>query len=1320
MIEFIKILTMSLLWFYGGTTLLSQLPPLAEVYSIADGLPDNLVESFCIDDRGFAWVGSHYGLSRFDGNQFLNYLPKKNGLEHTHIMRIEQLNSDTLLVLSNFCLYFFSMSDEYFYPTALCLEDSLSMVTEFSHLRLDNDSIAWIGGRGGLYKYHIKQDSYEHGILDTTAKSSLEHFNFNYAATTFILESYPSTIFVGGRYLWAVDKTTLEVLWQDTFTIFANETVATNSDEIWIVGWGYLGLVKYQPSTHSYQIYAPEPSRTLIMEAVDQLNDSILVIGTRGDGLVGFNLKNETFIYSQPVKKKDQSDLDIALDLYIDKEGRIWHLTYGGIRLYDPNANVLKTYKYTHEIPRNGIYYDKVIQGAYPINDSLCFINSYADYGQHIFNRSTEEFSTISTQHLASSFQSSSGDIWLGQTYLQIYDHNLGRILPVNKRQFLDDFPSVYIRDISEDHAGNLWLATNRNGVIKYDTTNKRFTQYLSETTGTNQLDARSVIVKIFFDRQHRMYASTDMYGTYVLDMKVDTFEQRIWPITNEGDSLFSRFETYLVDAKGRILASNDIQLIWLDRYGEVIGELKDEDGNSIGNSIEAYSTTGNKVVVLTQTHLYCFDSDSDIVQWSLTEDNGLKDLMGWDTYFRVLAGDQIFIGKKNGSFHLFNLSDIDLNSNVPRLAFSSLNILSDTASTTILIEHQRIIELPYYENNLTFNFASLNYTHPQKNRFKYRITGLHDHWIENGTNSSVTFASVVPGRYEMEFIGSNNSNVWNEQPKSIGIVIYPPWWKTKLAYLLYTIFISAVGYTIFTNRSTQLKLRNSLARETQERLQMEKVERIKNKIYTNITHEFRTPLTVISGMADQMQDESIKRKLIKRNANNLLDLVNQMLDLSKIDSGQLQPELVQMDLVPQIEYLVENYLHLAHQQNIKFQSKLLVDTLWLDMDPVMFERILNNLVHNAIKFTPNGGQVSLRVVSHVEQPQCQIRIKDTGRGIATEHLDKIFDRFYQVDASTTRHGEGTGIGLALVKELTELLHGQINVKSELHEGTTFDVTFPITKEAPLVQWHPTITTFTQPTEVSTTSKPLGPSNAPTILVVEDHTDLRHYLRSLLMDYDLLEADNGRHALSLAYQEIPDLIISDIMMPEMDGFELCQNIKTDQRTSHIPVILLTAKSSQDDRLEGLKGGADAYLTKPFDKRELFIRIEKLLESRIRLQHHYQQFQMLPKEAVEENKFLDRIRTIIESNLNNEQFQIEDLANEIHLSRTQVYRKLKALTGKTFTAILKEMRIHRAQELLTKTDKTIGAIAFELGFRDQSYFTKVFKEVAGKPPKEMRS
>ncbi len=542
------------------------------------------------------------------------------------------------------------------------------------------------------------------------------------------------------------------------------------------------------------------------------------------------------------------------------------------------------------------------------------------------------------------------------------------------------------------------------------------------------------------------------------------------------------------------------------------------------------------------------------------------------------------------------------------------------------------------------------------------------------------------------------------------------PWTKGETIGLLLFSFGLANQFKTLQEERARAEKQKALSDqlrdiEVKEKEKLKELDQFKTQLYTNITHEFRTPITVISGIADQMQNQPEEKELIQRNSQQLLDLVNQILELNKIESGHLKPQWVQTDIVPQIRYLTESYEHLARSQGKKFNLQILEDNLWMDTDPQMLDRILNNLVYNAIKFTPAGGEISLRMAKDQLLQSCLISISDTGKGIPADQIDKIFDRFYQIDSTNTRQGEGTGIGLALVKELTELLDGKVSVSSEINQGTKFMLKLPVRQNAEIKNWTPAAALDQTPE--------IGPANhativskkdLPRILIIEDHPDVRIYLQRLLQnEYQLVEADNGKTGLSLAFEEIPDLIISDIMMPQMDGLTLCQQIKKDTRTSHIPVILLTAKSTQDDRLQGLEEGADAYLTKPFDKRELFIRIEKLLENREKLRSHYHQFQMLPQEKVQENSFLEKVRKHIEMNFSNELYQIEDLASPLHLSRTQIYRKLKALTGKTFTGIVKEMKIHRAKELLSRTDKTISEIAYELGFSDVSYFSKVFKE-----------
>ncbi len=545
---------------------------------------------------------------------------------------------------------------------------------------------------------------------------------------------------------------------------------------------------------------------------------------------------------------------------------------------------------------------------------------------------------------------------------------------------------------------------------------------------------------------------------------------------------------------------------------------------------------------------------------------------------------------------------------------------------------------------------------------------------------------------------------------KSKGLLSFSYYFNPHIILQVGTLFELTLFNIAINSRQQEVAIQNEINKEKLT-VYEEGNRRVQN-FYTSITHEFKTPLTIILGVADNLSSsEAILT--IKNNANKLLSLINQLLQLSKNSIGTPKQEVKKINFHRLLLLLVDSYRGTATYKNIKLSLRSKIKNIYIAADEDMLKYILSNLIKNALDFTPKMGYVNVSLMQ--KRPNSvSIIIEDNGIGIHPEDLPHIFEKFYK---GRNSFDYGSGIGLAMVDAYTTALGGTISVSSKLNQGSTFTVDFPTVNVEPVPQ------VLVDESQESSAELQLPVSNkvgAQRILVVEDNVEIaKLYFEILEPKFNVFCAPDGEVGLQMAYEEIPDLIISDIMMPEMDGFELCQAIKKDQRTSHIPVILLTAKSDQEDRLEGLKGGADAYLVKPFDKRELFIRIDKLLESREKLREHYQQFQMLPQEAVEENKFLHRIRTVIESNLGNEQFQIEDLAKEIHLSRTQIYRKLKALTGKTFVEILKEMKMHRAKELLTKTDKAIGEIALELGFSDPSYFSKVFKGVVGKAPSEMR-
>jgi DNA-binding response OmpR family regulator/two-component sensor histidine kinase len=485
--------------------------------------------------------------------------------------------------------------------------------------------------------------------------------------------------------------------------------------------------------------------------------------------------------------------------------------------------------------------------------------------------------------------------------------------------------------------------------------------------------------------------------------------------------------------------------------------------------------------------------------------------------------------------------------------------------------------------------------------------------------------------------------------------------------------------------------------------------------------------------MNENIKGNDNEKALISRNSKNLLRLVNQLLDLSKLDSGKMTLDKIQGDIVQYLQYLTESFYSMAGEKNIRLVFYPEVEEVIMDYDEVKIQHIIYNLLSNAIKFTPKGGRVILHLnYSDATKTELQLKVKDSGIGISEDKLPFIFDRFYQADNSHTRKGEGTGIGLALTKELIELMGGNLDVKSKLDEGTSFIIHLPITRAANLFETNSTTDFLNQLQQdmvpeqnnaTHTTIPKLTDQHKPEILIIEDNQDVFIYIETLLRsDYDIRYASNGQDGINTAFERIPDIIISDVMMPEKDGYEVCEILKQDDRTSHIPIILLTAKAEQDDRVQGLIYGADAYLTKPFHKEELLIRVEKLLELRRQLQLRYSEATSSVKidlNPTKEELFIQKIKQLVEEHLEDNEFGVPELAKVALLSQMQLYRKLKALTGKTPSQFIRSIRLQKGKELLLTTDLTISEIAYDVGFSDPNYFSRTFQKEFGKSPRDMR-
>jgi signal transduction histidine kinase/DNA-binding response OmpR family regulator len=732
--------------------------------------------------------------------------------------------------------------------------------------------------------------------------------------------------------------------------------------------------------------------------------------------------------------------------------------------------------------------------------------------------------------------------------------------------------------------------------------------------------------------------------------------------------------------------------------------------------------------------------------------------------------------------FFFFHPEDISDNTCIPQIIVIDFKVRNEEFRTDSGIVSKKHLRLKHNENFFSFEFAALDYVCPEKNQFAYFLEGLEDDWVYSGNRRYVSYSSVPPGNYVFRVKGSNNDGYWNETGTSLAITILPPPWRTWWAYFLYGIAILGLITAWRSYDLNRQRLKHQLALEHLEAQKLKELDSTKSRFFANISHEFRTPLTLVLGPLDKLRAIVPKEaerdlEIMQRNARRLQHLINQLLLLSRLEAGQMKLKAKELNIVKLVNGYVQSFESLAKQKRIELVFHSAEKEIMAFVDRDKMEKILYNLLSNAFKYTPAGGKISVEIgqldswavgqkyeilsncptaqLPNLSSNYVTVSITDTGPGIPPEHLPHIFDRFYQADDSSPRRQEGTGIGLALVKELVELHHGKISAESEPGSGTNITIVLPLGSGHLKAE---EITTEMDPeqleerdadlilaeqgtakspgerkkllTEVIVSETKAG--QVPLIMVVEDNADLREYIRGfLLASYHLVEAADGEEAWQEATVKIPDLVISDVMMPKMDGFELCQKLKNDERTSHIPVILLTAKAEVGDKLEGLETGADDFIIKPFNTEELQIRIKNLLKQREKLKEQFLKeagrtglaFLLdMPEDKIlsMDEKFMQKAVRIITENMEDPEFSVEDFASRMAMSHVQLHRKLVALTGQPANRLIRTVRLTKAAQLIKNKSATITEIAYEVGFNNLSWFARCFHEQFGLSPSEYAS
>jgi signal transduction histidine kinase/AraC-like DNA-binding protein len=951
----------------------------------------------------------------------------------------------------------------------------------------------------------------------------------------------------------------------------------------------------------------------------------------------------------------------------------------------------------------------------------------------------------------------SNQNIWVASWYNGIYILKKGdkRFINISTKSFPNKLKSNRVVSFSEDSKGIIWIGTFLAGLASYDLEKNSLKHYDNEKFQSFQLQNGN-IRKVIVDSRDNVWLGTRK-GVYKFNPKDDSlisYNSRIQSISNNTVVDFIVFSMY-EDAKNTIwigtdgyglisFSNTEDRLIW---HGAG-SDLRNMSINSITQTYDGSYWLG------TDNGLLRYDDMRDDYRLFESTDGLLSKKINRSAFYT--EQNKLYLGSSEG-INYFNFSDIPLNESVPKIILQKLKIGNQTISVsnqgtlTNAIQYSDTLELNHNQSSFSIEYIGVNQTRGEKNEYAYMLKGLDNDWNYVKKLRIATFTNIKPGDYTFKLKASNNDGVWTKNSKDIYIKVLPPWWATLIAKISYLLIFCFVGFFII--RLTRLRVKETRKAELEKsnREQTEELNAKKIQFFTNISHEFRTPLTLIlnpletllsSPDTTNLPDEvRSKHRIIHRNTKRLKRLIDELMDFRKMQFGKIQLNVKETSLNTIVDNVTSYYEEEALYRNIKLDINLndkLKYPIWVDTS--MLEKIVFNLLSNAFKATKEGGSISVSVKYHEEgiyfpmigsnKPESafEIVIKDSGIGIKNENIQKIFERFYQDKENNEQYIGGTGIGLEVVRRFVDYHKGKIEVQSKENIGTTFKI-FLAAGNSHFTKKQFANYSLSQPVpiqnvdtvETLNAEKTLAIVRNHSILIVEDNKELREYLMlELRGSYKVYEASNGKVGFEMAKKFIPDVIIADIMMPKMDGIEMSKLLKSYKTTSNIPIMMLTAKVAEKERIEGIDAGADVYLKKPFSINLFKSHLRQLIKSKNNFFETYFKSLDIDVDSISsEKKILADVLNVIGDNLSKEDLCVQDIANELGLSRSKLYRKIKSITGNSANEIIRNTRLEKAKELLSKTDMTIGEICFKVGFASPSYFTKRFKEYTGSIPKDYR-
>ncbi|MEN8124680.1 MAG: ATP-binding protein [Bacteroidota bacterium] len=1295
-------------------------------YTEENGLASTYITDIQVDKYGFLWIATSKGVSRYDGNHFTNFsYYYENSIEYIigFVDSIVIDESGENLWIGGENGIFQTSIDVVNFVKINKLNPSTNMsVSKTNDLLLDKQKLWSASFNNGLFCYETNGN---------------QHKRFS-----FLNDSNNGNLKLNSLQCIVKDPIDNNILWIGTLA----------------------GLIRFNSTSNDYQVYVykndPEMAQNTIRKI--HVSNGEVFLGTWKEGLVIFNKQSKQF--SQPLKDLYPNSYTLILDIYKEKDTYLWITTDDGLIQYDMHSRSVK--KVTDHNKDNGL-----IRGV-SYTDSKGII--WFGYGKGLLKYDPlqsqnsfielEKRNSIQNPMLVREIIQSKNFIYVAGQYssglykINKYDYSIEVIkLPLFNYHKKTGYQII---DMVEMNNGNFLIISGKKIIIFNP---KTLQIELSPLQIDHPFPSLQTVVK---DKNDNYWIGAREGGLFCLNFENNTIKNYKEQFNIFQDENHRWINSLYIDSKNKL---------WIGKGSSSVMDLNDSSIYCINPK--------DKKSIKSYTDVYEFYEDNTGKVWMAGSSNGLgftnfNDFKKGvshktDGYFSgVYAYNDSLLwttGKSLGTFNRNTMSynEIKLSSNNKKLRVEGPIISTESGefiigcNNGVLIynpEKQLInkeIPIPYirkiesngktiYEGNsltkndfnfksgtkhLVFKISSLGFHLSDQIKYKYKFD---DEWQNIGTNKEINLTNLSHGNYKLKIKACNNLGICNEVPKEYSIAILTPWWATWWAYIIY------LGIAVFfADRFYRFQLSKRLA--IAESVKLKDINKLKNSLYTNITHEFRTPLTVILGMADSLKSNVENKHLkgaehslemIKRNGKNLLRLVNEMLDLSKLESGNMKLKLIQADVIPFVKYLSESFHSLAKEKEINLTIYSETDQLIMDFDANKLSTIISNLLSNAIKFTPSGGKIIVHLNRIIKNNHefFFFKVKDSGLGISEKEINNIFNRFYQIDNSSARRGKGTGIGLALTKEFVELMNGTIKVKSLSGKGSEFTIQLPITNKA--IQTND-VQILIEPTLSTSENKEEhdqhisnDKSKLPLALIIEDNADVTHYLKTCLAGkYQTINAINGEIGIESAFEKVPDIIICDVMMPVKDGYEVCSTLKADERTDHIPVILLTAKVTMKDKLTGLSCGADAYLTKPFVKAELLTRLDQLVLLRKKIMQKIENdsfSQFLKKKAENpETKFLQKIIKIIHEEISNHSFGSSiHISQKMHLSESQIYRKLKAITGKSTAVFIRSVRLQKAKELIQTTDKSISEIAYDVGFNDPSWFSRAFKEEFGFAPSAM--